>query len=110
MARQMVTRFGMSDLGPMSLESQSGEVFLGRDLMTRSEYSEDIASRIDAQVRTIVEQCYDEACNLVRTNRVAIDRLVDLLVEKETIDGEEFRQIVAEYTDVPDKEQVVPSL
>ncbi|MDC0833725.1 cell division protein FtsH [Leptolyngbya valderiana BDU 20041] len=105
MARQMVTRFGMSDLGPMSLESQSGEVFLGRDLMTRSEYSEDIAARIDAQVRTIVEQCYDDACRIMRDNRAVIDRLVDLLVEKETIDGEEFRQIVAEYTDVPEKEQ-----
>ena len=110
MARQMVTRFGMSDLGPMSLESQSSEVFLGRDLMTRSEYSEDIASRIDAQVRAIVEQCYEEACSLIRNNRAVMDRLVDLLVEKETIDGEEFRQIVAEYTHVPEKEQFVPSL
>ncbi|MCC5897317.1 MAG: ATP-dependent zinc metalloprotease FtsH2 [Phormidium sp. BM_Day4_Bin.17] len=110
MARQMVTRFGMSDLGPMSLESQSSEVFLGRDLMTRSEYSEDIASRIDAQVRAIVEQCYEEACSLIRNNRAVMDRLVDLLVEKETIDGEEFRQIVAEYTHVPEKEQFVPTL
>jgi cell division protease FtsH len=110
MARQMVTRFGMSDLGPLSLESQTGEVFLGRDLMTRSEYSEEIAARIDAQVRTIVERCYDEACRLIRENRVVIDRLVDLLIERETINGEEFRQIVAEYTDVPEKEQYVPQL
>ncbi|MDD1434473.1 ATP-dependent zinc metalloprotease FtsH2, partial [Dolichospermum sp. ST_sed6] len=56
MARQMVTRFGMSDLGPLSLESQQGEVFLGRDWTTRSEYSEAIACRIDAQVRIIVEE------------------------------------------------------
>jgi cell division protease FtsH len=46
----------------------------------------------------------------MRENRVVIDRLVDLLIEKETIDGEEFRQIVAEYTEVPDKEQFVPVL
>ncbi|MBO9998408.1 MAG: ATP-dependent zinc metalloprotease FtsH2 [Cyanobacteria bacterium SID2] len=105
MARQMVTRFGMSDLGPLSLESQSGEVFLGRDLMTRSEYSEEIAARIDAQVHTIVEQCYKDACQMVRDNRVAVDRLVDLLIEKETIDGEEFRQILSEYTQVPEKER-----
>jgi cell division protease FtsH len=110
MARQMVTRFGMSDLGPISLEGQTNEVFLGRDLMSRSEYSEEIASRIDAQVRTIVEHCYDEACRIMRENRVVIDRLVDLLVERETIDGEEFRQIVAEYAEVPDKEQYVPQL
>ncbi len=110
MARQMVTRFGMSDLGPLSLETQQGEVFLGRDLMTRSEYSEKIASRIDAQVRTIVERCYQDAVQIVQENRSAVDRLVDLLIEKETIDGDEFRQIVSEYTEVPEKEQYVPQL
>ncbi|HIK55130.1 MAG TPA: ATP-dependent zinc metalloprotease FtsH [Synechococcales cyanobacterium M55_K2018_004] len=110
MARQMVTRFGMSDLGPLSLESQQGEVFLGRDWMSRSDYSEEIAARIDAQVRSIVEHCYDEACRIIRENRVVIDRLVDLLIEKETIDGDEFRRIVSEYTNVPEKEQFVPQI
>jgi cell division protease FtsH len=110
MARQMVTRFGMSSLGPISLESQMGEVFLGRDLMTRSEYSEEIAARVDAQVRSIVEHCYDTSRRLIRENRTVIDRLVDLLVERETIDGEEFRQIVAEYTDIPEKEQYIPQI
>ncbi|WP_315789797.1 ATP-dependent zinc metalloprotease FtsH2 [Fischerella sp. JS2] len=110
MARQMVTRFGMSDLGPLSLESQTGEVFLGRDWMTRSEYSEAIAGRIDAQVRTIVEECYENAKRIMRENRTLMDRLVDLLIEKETIDGEEFRQIVAEYTVVPEKPQFTPIL
>lgn len=105
MARQMVTRFGMSDLGPLSLESQQGEVFLGRDWTTRSEYSEAIASRIDGQVRAIVEDCYQTAKKIIRDNRSVTDRLVDLLIEKETIDGAEFRQIVAEYTDVPEKPQ-----
>jgi cell division protease FtsH len=110
MARQMVTRFGMSDLGPLSLDSQSSEVFLGRDLMTRSDYSEAIASRVDTQVRAIVDGCYELAKKLIRDNRTVMDRLVDLLIEKETIDGEEFRQIVAEYTDVPEKPQYVPTL
>jgi len=110
MARQMVTRFGMSDLGPLSLESQQGEVFLGRDWTTRSEYSESIASRIDAQVRAIVEDCYETAKKIIRDHRTVTDRLVDLLIEKETIDGEEFRQIVAEYAQVPEKQQYVPQL
>ena len=110
MARQMVTRFGMSDLGPLSLEGSQGEVFLGRDWLNRSEYSEDVASRIDAQVRSIVEHCYNEARRIMLENRSVIDRLVDLLIEKETIDGDEFRQIVSEYTTVPDKEQLVPQL
>jgi cell division protease FtsH len=71
MARQMVTRFGMSDLGPLSLESSQGEVFLGRDWLSRSEYSEDVASRIDAQVRSIVEHCYDDAKRIMLDNRAS---------------------------------------
>ena len=110
MARQMVTRFGMSDLGPLSLESQQGEVFLGRDWTTRSEYSEAIACRIDAQVRMIVEECYSNAKNIMRDHRNLADRLVDLLIEKETINGDELRQIVAEYAEVPDKSQFAPML
>lgn len=110
MARQMVTRFGMSDLGPLSLETQNGEVFLGRDLVSRSEYSEEIAARIDAQVRELIQHSYELAIKIVRENRDVIDRLVDLLIDKETIDGEEFRQIVAEYTVVPDKERFVPQI
>jgi cell division protease FtsH len=110
MARQMVTRFGMSDLGPLSLESSQGEVFLGRDWLSRSEYSEEISSRIDGQVKLIVEKCYENAKRIMEENRALIDRLVDLLVERETIDGDELRQIVSEYTVVPDKQQFVPQL
>ncbi|NET81704.1 MAG: ATP-dependent zinc metalloprotease FtsH [Moorea sp. SIO1F2] len=109
-ARQMVTRYGMSDLGSLSLESQEGEVFLGAGLMSRAEYSEEVAARIDQQVREIIEHCHQEAREIIRDNRDAVDRLVDLLIEKETIEGEEFRQIVAEYTDVPEKPQYVPQL
>ncbi len=110
MARQMVTRFGMSDLGPLSLEGQGGEVFLGGGFMNRAEYSEESASRIDAQIKMLAEHGHQIARQIVRENREVIDRLVDLLIEKETIDGEEFRQIVAEYTEVPEKEQFVPQL
>ncbi|ELS03984.1 ATP-dependent metalloprotease FtsH [Xenococcus sp. PCC 7305] len=110
MARQMVTRFGMSDLGPLSLEGQGGEVFLGGGLMSRSEYSEEVASRIDEQVRQIIEHSHALARQLVRDNREVVDRLVELLIEKETINGEEFRQIVAEYTEVPEKEQFAPQI
>ncbi|NEQ45916.1 MAG: ATP-dependent zinc metalloprotease FtsH [Leptolyngbya sp. SIOISBB] len=110
MARQMVTRFGMSDLGPLSLEGSQGEVFLGRDWMNRSEYSENIASRIDVQVRQIVDACYEDTKQIIQDNRSVIDRLVDLLIEKESIDGDEFRRIVSEYTMVPEKEQLVAQL
>jgi cell division protease FtsH len=110
MARQMVTRFGMSDIGLLSLETRNSEVFLGRDLVNRSEYSEDVAARIDQQVRRIVHDCYEQALQLVRENRAAMDRVVDILVEKETIDGDEFRRILAEYTTVPEKERFMPQI
>jgi len=110
MARQMVTRFGMSDLGPLSLESSGGEVFLGGGLMNRSEYSETVAARIDVQVRSLAEQGHQIARKIVREQREVVDRLVDLLIEKETIDGEEFRGIVAEYAEVPEKERFIPQL
>ena len=110
MARQMVTKFGMSeDLGQLALEGEQGEVFLGGS-WNRNEYSEDVASRIDAAVREIVQKCYEDTCNIVRENRDVIDRVVDLLIEKESIDGDEFRQIVSEYTTVPEKERFVPQL
>jgi cell division protease FtsH len=95
MARQMVTRFGMSDLGPLSLETQNGEVFLGRDWMNKSEYSEEIAAKIDAQVREIINSCYRIAKELLQENRLLLERLVDMLVDQETIDGEAFRKILA---------------
>ena len=101
-ARSMVTLYGMSDLGPVALESGSSEVFLGRDLMTRNtEYSEEMATKIDRQVRSIVFNCYEEARQIIRENRALIDRLVDTLLDQETVDGDQFRQIVSEYVDQP---------
>jgi len=110
MARQMVTRFGMSALGSMTMEGQPTEVFLGRDLGNRSEQSEDSAAKVDRQVRAIVQECYQNALKIMRDHREAIDRIVDILIEKETLSGEEFREITAEYTVVPEKERYVPVL
>merc|ERR1711968_290740 len=64
LARQMVTRYGMSDLGPIALEGGGQEVFLGRDLMSRSDTSEGTSKQIDEQVRGIVMQCYEETLSL----------------------------------------------
>ncbi|BAY73716.1 ATP-dependent metalloprotease FtsH [Nostoc linckia NIES-25] len=107
MARQMVTRFGMSELGPLSLENQSGEVFLGRDWMNKSDYSEEIAAKIDSQVREIVNNSYIKAKELLQENRVVLERLVDLLAEQETIEGDLFRKIVAENAQIVDEKVAV---
>jgi cell division protease FtsH len=110
MARQMVTRFGMSDLGPLSLEAGNQEVFLGRDLMTRSDVSDAISNRIDGAVRSIVQDCYADTVALVASQRDCMDRLVELLIEKESLDGNELRQIVSEYTTIPEKDRFSPLL
>ena len=106
-ARQMVTRFGMSSLGPLALETSNREVFLGGDWMNRSEYSEEIAARIDSQVREIIKEAYEQAKDLLAQNRPLVDYLVDLLIEQETIEGEEFRKIVSEYTNLPETELAI---
>ncbi len=98
LARQMVTKFGMSDLGPVSLESQNNDVFLGRDWMNKSEYSEDIAAKIDAAVREIVNRSYIHAKEIIQENRSILERVVDLLIEQETIEGDVFRKIVTDNT------------
>ncbi|MFQ6539864.1 MULTISPECIES: ATP-dependent zinc metalloprotease FtsH [Aphanothece] len=109
-ARQMVTRFGMSDLGQFSLEAGNQEVFLGRDLMTRSDASDRMASRIDDAVRQIVQQCYTDTVKLVAEHRACMDRVVELLIDKESLDGEEFRALVSEFTTIPQKERFSPLL
>jgi cell division protease FtsH len=103
LARQMVTLYGMTDLGPVALESMDNQVFLGRNLMPRSEVSEEMASKIDAKVREIALTCLNHARQVLRDNRVLMDNLVDLLMERETIDGDEFRQIVSQHTEIPEK-------
>ncbi|WP_404783433.1 ATP-dependent zinc metalloprotease FtsH [Altericista sp. CCNU0014] len=98
LAREMVTKLGMSDLGNMALELDGDrEVFLGRDWGSRSDYSEEMAVKIDQQVRQIVMRCYEEARRVIREHRPVMEKLVEVLLEKETIEGEDFRAIVEQY-------------
>ncbi len=97
LTRQMVTKFGMSELGLFALEEEEHPVFLGNEQMNRSEYSQEIASKIDTQVRLMAIKCYENAKNIIRENRALIDYLVDLLIEKETIEGHSFRKIVNDF-------------
>ena len=98
LAREMVTRYGMSELGLVALEGPNNEVFLGRGWQSRNEYSEEISTQIDRQVRAIAVHCYEDARRIIRENRALVDRLADALLEQETIEGEDFRKIVEEYT------------
>jgi cell division protease FtsH len=97
LARNMVTRFGMSRLGPLALEGEDTPIYLGNNTINRVEYSQDLAASIDAQVREIVGSCYAHAKEIIEQNRPLIDYLVDILIEQETIEGEQLHKIVQEY-------------
>jgi len=97
-ARQMVTRYGMSSIGPMALEDENNEqIFLG------GESNQAIADRIDREVCTIINHCEGIATEIILKNRVIMDLAVEKLLDAETIDGEEFRQILKQYTVLPAK-------
>jgi cell division protease FtsH len=104
-ARQMVTRFGMSDrLGPVALGRSQGGMFLGRDIAAERDFSEDTAAAIDEEVSQLVAEAYKRATAVLNGNRKVLDELADMLVERETVDAEDLQELlirsdvrVAEY-------------
>ncbi|MGG6268799.1 ATP-dependent zinc metalloprotease FtsH3 [Leptolyngbya sp. AN03gr2] len=95
-AKQMVTRFGMSDrLGPVALGRQQGNMFLGRDIAAERDFSEETAAAIDDEVRNLVEQAYRRAKAVLVQNRPVLDKLAQMLVEKETVDSEELQELLS---------------
>ncbi|MGK7874298.1 MAG: ATP-dependent zinc metalloprotease FtsH3 [Xenococcaceae cyanobacterium] len=95
-ARQMVTRFGMSDrLGPVALGRQQDNVFLGREIASDRDFSDETAAAIDEEVRNLVEQAYRRAKDVLVNNHHILDKLAQMLIEKETVDSEELQEILA---------------
>ena len=95
-ARQMVTRFGMSErLGPVALGRQQSNIFLGRDIAAERDYSDETAAAIDDEVRNLVEQAERRCREVLLNNRPVLDRLAQMLVEKETVDAEELQELLA---------------
>ena len=93
-ARQMVTEFGMSEeLGPLRFGQSHGEVFLGRDFSSRPDYSEEIAARIDSEVRRLVEHAHRVAREILEANQDTLDRLADELVQYETLDVDRVQEM-----------------
>ena len=104
-ARQMVTRFGMSDkLGPVALGRAQGGMFLGRDIAAERDFSEDTAATIDEEVSDLVSVAYKRATQVLTQNRSVLDELAEMLVDQETVDSEDLQELlmrrdvrVAEY-------------
>ena len=92
-ARQMITKYGFSEkLGPVSF-STSDEVFLGRDFSTRQNYSEEVASEVDHEIRSLLTQCYDETKKILQDNDAAFERVAQALLLVETLDGDQFERL-----------------
>ena len=104
-ARQMITRFGMSDvLGPVALGRAQGGMFLGRDIAAERDFSEETAATIDQEVSELVDVAYKRATKVLVDNRAVLDELAGMLIEQETVDAEELQELlikrdvrVAEY-------------
>ncbi len=111
LARRMVTEFGMSDrLGPRAFGKRDELVFLGREIGEQRNYSDDVARQIDEEVRSIIEQAYNRATDVLTRHRAKLEKLAEELVEKETLDGDAFEAL---FSDLPPKQPihgVVPKL
>ena len=96
MARHMVTEWGMSSLGPLSFGKVEQEIFLGREISKRVDYSELTAQKIDDEVKTIIMDCYNKTRGIVEDNLDILHKIAQTLLEKEVIDGAEIDRIVQE--------------
>jgi cell division protease FtsH len=93
-ARKMVTVYGMSEeLGPIVYGSGSSEVFLGRDFAQPKAYSENVSAQIDREIKRIIDDCYKRAIAMLEENRDVLNKLAELLLEKEKVDGKTFEAL-----------------
>ena len=93
-ARAMVTEYGMSDLGPMQLEADSGSVFLGRDYNKVQHFSNEVANEIDMEMRKIINKCHDDATKIIKNNRDLLKLIAETLLEYETLTKEQIEYLV----------------
>ncbi len=114
LARRMVTQFGMSDaVGPMSVGSPDHEIFLGRELSQRRDVSEHTARLVDSEVKRILDVAFESAERVIGANRDLLDEIANALLERETLDADDIRMLVAgeKLPPLPDSEiEVAPVL
>lgn len=101
-AKAMVKSLGMSKLGPVQYDDNSGNVFLGRDYGKGNDYSGEIAFEIDKEIRSIVSECYEKCTKIIKDNIELLHLIADTLVEEETITNEQIMNLVEHGTLTPD--------
>lgn len=97
LARQLVMKYGMSDLGPITFGKNEDVLFLGRDIGEGRDYSEKVASEIDVQVRGFLMRAYETAEKVLKTHKPALKRIADTLIEKETLEQDDFYAILKPF-------------
>ncbi len=109
LARRMVTEFGMSDrLGPLSFGKRDELVFLGREIGEQRNYSDDVAKMIDEEVRSLIDNAYERATQVLTAHRDRLDRLADKLIAEETVDAEAFETIFDGIPPKPERKAGIP--
>jgi cell division protease FtsH len=109
-ARKMVTEYGMSAaIGSVKLGQSGGEVFLGRDMGHQRDYSEEIAEKVDLEVRQLIEQAHDEAWQVLNENRDILDNLAKELIAKETLDHNQLAELFTDVKRLPERPQWLSS-
>jgi cell division protease FtsH len=112
-SKQMIMRFGMSEkLGPRVLGRNHDLPFLGRDMGSEPDYSDEVAKEIDDEIRRVIEEAHDTAIDVLREHMDELHRLSAILIERETIDKEQFERLLAgesEESVFPDEELVAPA-
>ncbi len=99
-ARDMVTKYGFSDkLGMINYDTSDDEVFIGRDIAHTKNFSESTSQVIDEEVKHIIDKCHEKATSILKANRRILDRLAELLIEKERITREEFEMLFEQNDD-----------
>ena len=106
-ARRMVCEFGMSDLGPLAFGKNEQEIFLGRDLATHRDFSEDTAIKIDQEVKKFMMTAYQRAKDAIETNREALIRIAQALLVREVLDAAEVK-LLLEDKPLPEKARPEP--
>ncbi len=97
LARRLVTKYGMSDLGPMTFGKSEELMFLGREISSERNYSEKVASEIDEQTHGFLMGAYETAQKILKTNKAALKKIADTLIAKETIEHEEFYDLLKPF-------------
>jgi len=98
LSRRMVTEFGMSSLGPISFDGKNGNLWIAREFGQGPKYSETVATKIDEEIKSIVDSAYSNAKKIIKSKRKVLSKVAKALLEKETLDGDEFLKILNENT------------